>query len=86
MTARVLGTRPTPYRVRIALPAFSKAQRQGVLTAVQADPVLLSRLLNRELPAHVLTRIETRGIRLFPRSWRDLTARCSCPDDALRRS
>ncbi|MGN8199566.1 SNF2-related protein [Salinisphaera sp. RV14] len=81
--ARVLGTRPTPYRVRIALPAFSKVERQTVLDTVQADPVLLSRLLNRELPAHVLTRLGARGIRLFPRSWRDLTARCSCPDDAL---
>ena len=82
-TARVLGTRPTPYQVRIALPAFSKTERQGVLEAVQADPVLLSRLLNRQLPAHVLTRVEARGVRLFPRSWRDLTAHCSCPDDAL---
>ncbi|MGB7755881.1 MAG: DEAD/DEAH box helicase [Salinisphaera sp.] len=83
VVARVLGTRPTPYRVRIALPAFTGPERRAVLDAVQADPVLLSRLLNRELPAHVLTRLAERDIRLFPRSWRDLTARCSCPDDAL---
>ncbi len=83
VAARVQGTRPAPYRVEVALPAFSERERQTVLETVESSPVLLSRLLNRQLPAHVLTLLDERGIRLFPRAWGDMKAACSCPDFAL---
>ena len=83
VSARVLGSRPTPYQVTVKLPAFSKTDRDVILATVENSPVLLSRLLGRQLPAHVLKLLEERGIRLFPRAWRDMSARCSCPDGAL---
>ncbi len=83
VTAHVKGSRPSPYRVEVALTSYSESQRQFVLEVVESSPVLLSRLLNRQLPAPVLTLLEERGIRLFPGSWQDMTARCSCPDVAL---
>ncbi|MFC0269767.1 SNF2-related protein [Kushneria aurantia] len=82
-SARVKGSRSAPYKVHIALPAFSDAEQRTVLDTVKADPVLLSRLLNRQLPPQVSSRLETQRIWLFPRSWRDLKAKCSCPDGAL---
>src|SRR5699024_7466964 len=83
VTARVLGSRPTPYQVSVSLPTFSGADREVILATVANSPVLLSRLLARQLPEHVLALLEAQGVRLFPRRWSDLSAHCSCPDDAL---
>jgi uncharacterized Zn finger protein len=81
--ARVQGSRRAPYKVKVALAPFSARQRQTVLKAVEASPVLLSRLLNRQLPPHVLRVLEEKKIRLFPRRWGDMRASCSCPDFAM---
>jgi len=81
--ARVQGSRPAPYRVEVALAPFSGRQQRTVLEAVESSPVLLSRLLNRQLPPHVLELLEEQKIRLFPRRWRDIRASCSCPDVAM---
>lgn len=83
VTARVAGSRPMPYQVEVTLAGFSTSERDVILATVENSPVLLSRLLNRQLPAHVSTLVEQQDIRLFPRAWRDMTAHCSCPDDAV---
>ncbi len=83
VTARVAGSRPMPYAVDVRLPAFSETDQDVILATIEHSPVLLSRLLNRQLPAHVAALLQDRGIRLFPRAWRDLSAHCSCPDDAV---
>lgn len=81
--ARVRGSRSTPYKIALALTPFTKRQRQTVLETVESSPVLLSRLLNRQLPPHVLALLEDKKIGVFPSSWRDIKASCSCPDFAL---
>jgi uncharacterized Zn finger protein/superfamily II DNA or RNA helicase len=81
--AEVKGSRRTPYRVRVALARFGKAKRQATIEAIERSPVLLSRLLNRQLPPEVLERLDERDIALLPRTWRDMNADCSCPDSAL---
>jgi len=81
--ARVQGSRRTPYRVHLRLARFSEAEHWATIEAVEGNPVLLSRLLNRQLPAEVLELLEQRDIALLPRAWRDITAQCSCPDGAL---
>lgn len=83
VNARVQGSRRTPYRVDIGLDAFSDAQRKQLLEAVTANEAVLSRLLNRQLPQQMLDFTRTHNIRLFPRSWDDMNARCSCPDWAM---
>jgi SNF2 family DNA or RNA helicase/uncharacterized Zn finger protein len=81
--ARVRGSRRTPYRVTIGLNAFSGAQRKQLLEAVSANPAILSHLLNRQLPRQMLDLTRAHNIRLFPRSWSDMQASCSCPDWAM---
>lgn len=83
VAARVQGSRRSPYRVVVALQALTAKQQRTVLATVESSPVLLSRLLNRQLPPHVLGVLEERKIRLFPRRWKDLDASCSCPDFAM---
>ena len=81
--ARVQGTRLSPYRVKISLNVFTAAQRKTILQAVQQNPALLSRLLNRELPAQLLKVLDQKRISLFPASWQDMHATCTCPDWAV---
>ena len=83
VTARVQGSRRAPYQVELSLARFSERQRKTVIKTVEGSPVLLSRLLNRQLPPHVLSLLEEKKIRLFPRNWREMTAHCSCPDFAV---
>ncbi len=81
--ADVQGRRPRPYKIKVNLPGFSKAQQQTILSAVSRSPALLARLLNRQLPEQMLGLMEQQKILLFPKSWDDMDASCSCPDWAM---
>ncbi|TQE98320.1 MAG: helicase SNF2, partial [Spiribacter salinus] len=80
--ARVKGSRRTPYKVSLEIPALPGAETEQLLDAIAADPALIGRLLNRELDPAVMEHAELLGVRIFPRDWRDLQMRCSCPDGA----
>jgi len=81
--AKVSGSRRTPYKVRIDVPAFSSKQKKVLLDAITSNPLLLSKLLNRKLP-HSLNQIASENqIKIFPSAWNDLQMECSCPDWAV---
>ena len=52
--ADVKGRRATPYSVAMTLEKFSDRKRKQILNVVDSNPVLLSRLLNRQLPQQML--------------------------------
>jgi uncharacterized Zn finger protein len=81
--AGVQGTQRTPYRVTVKIPAFSAEEKEALTSMIMEDPLLLSRLLNRELPSRIHRLAEERQIRIFPRRWDDLEMKCSCPDMAV---
>jgi SNF2 family DNA or RNA helicase/uncharacterized Zn finger protein len=81
--AKVKGSRPSPYKETIILKKFSEHEKEEILQIVSENPFYLSKLLNRELPQELLTELENKNVRLFPRHWDDLDADCSCPDYAL---
>jgi len=81
--AGVQGTQRTPYRVTVKIPAFSVEEKEALTSMIMEDPLLLSRLLNRELPSRIHRLAEERQIRIFPRRWDDLEMKCSCPDMAV---
>lgn len=83
VTAKVKGSRPRPYQQTIELEAFAPKQKDKIVQTLLDDPFLLSQLLNRELPAGVAEALSDLGITVFPQSWRDVSARCSCPDYAV---
>lgn len=47
------------------------------------QPVVISKLLNRELDPMVAKIAEGLGLKVFPSSWKDLHMSCSCPDWAV---
>jgi len=81
--ANVQGSRPKPYQVVIQAPAIAKADTVRLLDDVIQDPVLIARLLNRELDPAMLEKAKSLGLSLFPARWRDLKMTCSCPDWAV---
>lgn len=83
VTAPVQGRRPQPYRVKVALRPFSKAERTQILKAVSSNPFVLGELLNGQLPQEIYELANDRGIDLLPEDWNSLNGTCSCPDWAV---
>ena len=65
-TARVQGSAPRPYRVRIGVPTLDKAQWTAVLDALAADASLTAAMLAGELPREVEDVVGAQGVALFP--------------------
>jgi SNF2 family DNA or RNA helicase/uncharacterized Zn finger protein len=82
-TSKVKGSRPKPYVVSVTVPEFRADQKKLLIDSILKNPLLLSKLLNRELPAELERLARDAGIRIFPSSWRDLFMTCSCPDSAV---
>lgn len=80
--ARVRGSRPKPYRVLIRLQAFPRSLWDSVLDLIAQKARYTGQLLAGEMPPDVDELFAATGHSLFPRSQSELTASCSCPDDA----
>ena len=83
VTAKVSGSRPTPYRVTIRVPLFKREQIDQLMKKLLEQPSLISKLLNRELDPEVFQVAKRIGLNLFPERWSDLDMNCSCPDWAV---
>lgn len=81
--AKVAGSRPKPYQVDIILPPFFDPELSNFINALAQRPVIISKLLNRELDPEVLAIAESIGLKVFPRQWTDFKMQCSCPDWAV---
>jgi len=81
--AKVAGSRPKPYSVDIILPPFFEPQLSNFVQALAESPVIISKLLNRELDPEVLAIAESIGLKVFPKQWTDFKMQCSCPDWAV---
>lgn len=81
--AKVQGTRSTPYNITIGIPKFPTRQKQDLMSAIWDNPLILARLLNRELPQELHRIAANKNINIFPSSWKDLDMECSCPDWAV---
>ncbi len=83
ITAKVQGSNPRPYAIKIQTAPFSQAERHEIVRAVTENPLFLSKLLNRELPPELADTCNQKGVHIFPRKWKDMNASCSCPDYAV---
>ncbi len=81
--AKVKGSRPRPYEVRITIPAFKTSEKKKLMDTIIGDPLSLSHLLNRQLPEELNDIAKEQGIQVFPNQWSDFEMQCSCPDWAV---
>src|SRR5215469_8110145 len=80
VSARVQGSRARPYRVRIGITAFGKAEWARLEQALAASAWYTGRLLAGEMPEDIEDVFAHAGLALFPVTSRDLSLDCSCPD------
>ena len=78
--AKVQGSRYTPYRVRIRGKVLSEQQWRRAEKAMASQALPLAKLLAGEMPHDIEELFASCKLTLFPRSKRELTATCSCPD------
>jgi uncharacterized Zn finger protein len=80
VAARVQGSRPSPYKVTLAVQPLTPAQWATVESRLAAQALFRARLLAGEMPAEIEQVFADAGTPLFPESSRDLAMDCNCPD------
>jgi len=80
ITARVQGSRRTPYQVRIRVKPLSDEEWERVLDLLADQAIFTAQLLAGEMPADIEEAFTAAGTSLFPASAQDLETDCSCPD------
>lgn len=83
VTAKVQGSRAHPYRVRIGIPAFGKAEWAQAERALAGNAWYTAKLLSGEMPDDIEDVFIALGLSLFPATARELSLDCSCPDQAV---
>lgn len=80
VVAQVQGSRPTPYQARIGVKAFTAAEWARIEKALAGQALYAAKLLAGEMPTGIEDVFAELGLELFPRTMRELTMDCSCPD------
>jgi uncharacterized Zn finger protein len=80
VTARVQGSRPTPYQVAVTVRPLTSEQWRDVEARLASQALFRARLLAGEMPAEIEQVFTDCGARLFPDPSHDLTMSCNCPD------
>ncbi len=80
VTAKVQGSRPSPYEVRVALKPYTDAEWERIEAALAEQALFLASLLAGEMPKDVEKAFDAAGLSLFPTRPEELKSDCSCPD------
>lgn len=80
ITARVQGSRPTPYKVSIHVTPLQDAAWERVLDVLANQAIFTAQLLAGEMPSDIEEAFAAAGASLFPTSATELETNCSCPD------
>jgi SNF2 family DNA or RNA helicase/uncharacterized Zn finger protein len=78
--ARVQGSRPTPYHESMTLKVFGEREKEIIKSIIEERPDLASQIFVGQLPPELNELLVKNGVHLFPVSWDEIDARCSCPD------
>ena len=78
--AKVQGSMPKPYNVKIRLKPLSDADWEKVTDAMAAQALFAAKLLAGEMPTNIEEAFDAVHLSLFPTALRDHETDCSCPD------
>jgi uncharacterized Zn finger protein len=82
IAARVQGSRPTPYKIKIQIAPLADAQWEKVFDVLAGQAIFTAQLLAGEMPQDIEQAFEAARVSLFPARGADLITECSCPDYA----
>jgi uncharacterized Zn finger protein len=80
VTARVQGSRPTPYRVHLQVDPLTDSQWDAVEQRLNSQALFRAKLLAGEMPHEIEEVFASCGTPLFPATSDDLGMDCDCPD------
>src|ERR1051326_5203086 len=78
--AKVQGTQPTPYAIKIKLKPLSEDDWEKVTEAMASQAIFAAKLLAGEMPTNIEEAFDAVNVSLFPVARTDLETDCSCPD------
>lgn len=78
--ARVQGSQPRPYNVKIQLKPLEDREWELVIDAMAAQALFAAKLLAGEMPTTIEEAFSEVKLSLFPTTVKDLVTNCSCPD------
>ena len=80
VTAKVQGSRPQPYEVKIEVKVLAAEEWKQVLRALSGQALFVAKLLAGEMPQDIEEVFKAAKLSLFPQKQADLKTACSCPD------
>src|SRR5216117_1016199 len=80
VTARVTGSRPTPYKVTVRIAVLDAAAWENAIAEMGKQAIFAAELLAGEMPKEIHQAFRVAGRSLFPAKEKDLQTNCSCPD------
>lgn len=80
VTAKVQGSRPRPYEIKIEIKTLSFANWQRLAKTLSSEATFSAKLLTGEMPPDIEKVFQKSGLSLFPEKLKDLKTDCSCPD------
>ncbi len=82
VTARVQGSVPKPYSVKIEIEPLIDREWDDVIEEMSKKAIFAAKLLAGEMPQNIEEAFDSVDMSLFPESSRDIKTDCSCPDSA----
>jgi len=80
VTARVQGSRPKPYDVKLEIKTLQAADWKKLAKTLSREAIFSAKLLAGEMPQDIEKAFKEAGLSLFPEKLKDLKTACSCPD------
>jgi len=80
VTAKVTGSRATPYRIAIELTELGADAWSKAIDGMARKAQFSAELLAGEMPKEIDEAFREAGVSLFPKQRADLKTSCSCPD------
>ncbi len=78
--ARVQGSKPKPYEVRIGLRRIPRKDWTRLAEKLARKALFSAKLLAGEMPEGLDEAFRKGGVALFPKTKKDLETECACPD------
>ena len=80
VNAKVQGSRPKPYDIKIEMKTLSAADWQKLAEALSREVIFTAKLLTGQMPQDIEKVFKETKLSLFPERLKDLKTDCSCPD------
>jgi uncharacterized Zn finger protein len=80
VTAKVTGSRATPYKISIELEQLGAGDWKNAIAALAEKAQFSAELLAGQMPQQIDEAFRGAGTSLFPKQRADLVTSCSCPD------